>query len=81
MPAAIAKFAKLQQDGCEGPALLVHYKTVKDAVAAVAKLHRHRVGTGKGKGALWARQVNGEGANVRPATADIPAADVYTREH
>lgn len=69
VPQDIARFAKLQQDGCEGPALLVHYKSVKDAIAAVAKLHRRTIGAEEAKTVLWARQVNGEGANVSTLTS------------
>lgn len=77
VPSAVAKFAKLQQDGCEGAPLLVHYKSVKDAVAAVTKLHRQRIRPGKAKQALWARQVNGEGANVRYLNPCRPRATAH----
>jgi hypothetical protein len=67
VPNQIAAFAKLQQDGCRGNTVLVHFKSGKEAFEAVGKLHRQVVGVGKkGRKELWARQVNGEGASVRP---------------
>lgn len=81
VPVAIAKFAKLQQDGCEGTPLLVHYKSVKDAVVAVSKLHRQRIGPAKAKHALWARQVNGEGASVRCPAPLLPSHHSQLRVH
>jgi hypothetical protein len=64
VPAEVAAFAKLPQDGCHGDAIIVHYASVKQAMEAVWKLHRRRLGKGERKVTLWARQVNGEGANV-----------------
>jgi hypothetical protein len=61
----IMSFAKLRQDNCKGNTVLVYYSTVKLAFEAVWKLHRQVVGKGAKKTELWARQVNGEGANVR----------------
>ena len=66
VPANVAAFAKLQQDGCTEDAILVHFETGKEAFEAVWKLHGQFVGPGKkGRKELWARQVNGEGASVR----------------
>lgn len=62
---AVAAFAKLPQDGCHGDAMIMHYKGVKQAMEAVWKLHRQRLKSGNNSITLWARQVNGEGGNVR----------------
>lgn len=69
VPPHVAAFAKLQQDGCTEDALLVHFKTGREAFEAVWKLHGQFVGPGKkGRKQLWARQVNGEGASVRASS-------------
>ena len=66
VPANVAAFAKLQQDGCTEDAILAHFESGKEAFEAVWKLHGQFVGPGKkGRKELWARQVNGEGASVR----------------
>ena len=68
VPSNIAAFAKIAQDGCTGTTMLVHFATGKEAFEAVWTLHSHNMSpspkASKQK-LLWARQVNGEGANVR----------------
>jgi hypothetical protein len=70
IPPHVALFAKLKQDGCSEPSMLVHYKTGKQAFEAVPLLHRTEVPDAKqSKQQLWCRQVNGEGASVRSRVA------------
>lgn len=66
VPVAVAAAAKLKQDGCPDGAILVRYASVKEAMEAVWQLHRCKIKSGGKSATLWARQVNGEGANVRP---------------
>lgn len=79
IPQDIAQFAKLSQDGCDGQALLVYFSSVKDAVSAVTKLHRQSIGSAKNKASLWARQVNGEGANV--SSSSLCAVGINSSYH
>ena len=68
IPVHVSAFAKLRQDGCDGHSVMVHYETGKAAFLAVWALHRKVFPTGiRGKegGVVWARQVNGEGAQVK----------------
>ena len=66
VPVAVTAVAKLKQDGCPEGAILVHYSSVKEAMEAVWQLHRCKHKSGGKSVTLWARQVNGEGASVRP---------------
>ena len=68
VPEDVAAFAKLQQDGCGGRTVLVHFGSGKQAFEAVPALHRAAPG-GSGQEQLWCRQVNGEGARVRVTPA------------
>ncbi|KAG0563691.1 hypothetical protein KC19_8G051800 [Ceratodon purpureus] len=52
----------LAKDGCRQEAVEVVYTSVKVACQAVASLHRQNVGGG---GAIWARQLGGEGAKLK----------------
>lgn len=65
VPVVVASIAKLKQDGCPDGAILVHYSSVKEAMEAVLQLHRFKLKVAGQSVVLWARQVNGEGANVR----------------
>lgn len=52
----------LAKDGCKQEAVEVRYTSVKVAHQAVTALHKQNVGGG---GAIWARQLGGEGAKLK----------------
>lgn len=48
IPQHLMEQYKLERDGCKGTSLLVIFKSVKDALAAVAKVHGQELRTGQG---------------------------------
>ncbi len=65
-PCPTEEAAALEQDGCPGKIALVVFATVAAAQSAVAALHGHVTAPAvAGSARLWARQLGGEGAQVR----------------
>jgi len=71
-PAEVVGKYKFEQDGCFGEVVLLQYSNTKEAMAAIASLHGHKlIGTtlSRKKQAasllLWARQVSGEGLHLK----------------
>ena len=78
VPEDVARFAKLQQDGCSDRSVLVYFSTGKQAFEAVPVLHRSAPGAStKAEQQLWCRQVNGEGAHVRRHRACCVHTEVF----
>lgn len=65
VPEQLAQQFMLKRDGCSGEAFLAVYKDVKQATAAVAKLHGQAAGKAGGACRVWARQLSGDGLHQK----------------
>eukprot|EP00198_Chlamydomonas_reinhardtii_P010429 XP_001699766.1 predicted protein [Chlamydomonas reinhardtii] len=72
-PPEVLREAKLEADGCTGAVVVVIYKTVKDAMAAVSKLH-NQVITLAAPGQQQGGKKKGKGKKGGGADADEEAA-------
>lgn len=71
LPDQLAAQFKLQRDGCTGETFVAVYKSVKDAIAAVAKLHGQAAG---GDGQQQAQQQGKKGKKAAAAAAGAGGA-------
>ncbi len=74
VPDKLAAQFMLKRDGCTGEAFVAVYKSVKDAIAAVAKLHGQAAGGG------GQQQQQGKKGKQAAAAAGVAACRLWARQ-